>query len=44
MELEIVTGSYDGLVQGFSVDALDPGTQVCKLSHHHACYAPPPHF
>ena len=31
MELEIVTGSYDGLVQGFSVDALDPGSQVCKL-------------
>lgn len=30
MEFEIVSGSYDGLVQGFCVDALDPGTQVCK--------------
>lgn len=31
-----MTGSYDGLVQGFSVDVLDPGSEVCKLSH--ACY------
>ena len=31
MELELVTGSYGGLVQGFSVDVLDPGSQVCKL-------------
>ena len=32
MELEVVTGSYDGLVQGFSIDALDPGSEVCKQS------------
>lgn len=28
MELEVVTGSYDGLVQGFAVDALDPESKV----------------
>jgi hypothetical protein len=39
MEFEIVTGSYDGLVQGFSVDALDPRSQVCN-----PCPAPPPSF
>ena len=28
MELEVVAGSYDGLVQGFSIDALDPESKV----------------
>ena len=28
MEIVVVTGSYDSLVQGFSVDALDPEGKV----------------
>lgn len=28
MELEVVTGSYDSLVQGFSIDVLDPESKV----------------
>ena len=36
MELEVVTGSYDSLVQGFSIDALEPESKVysCDTLNH----------